>query len=246
MNAKAIQDRISGLMSSRKTPSSPRPDSRVSTSDSLQLLDLQGQLERVQARLNAAEDENIRLRTRTDGAEREASSRIETLVAERDRHASRVSELETASRTAERTLSERDAQIEALQRAAEQAARDAEKARTDGEARLRDVQSMLEDKEALVAQLKEAVDAREGEQSENAVLLKAKNAEIALLEARVQKVSGELEEERRELGGHVDELRKAGQVGCRARTLSRDDVVVNGIGCRKLSRCTRSALVRRI
>ncbi|KAI1795501.1 hypothetical protein LXA43DRAFT_723290 [Ganoderma leucocontextum] len=211
MNAKAIQDRISGLMSSRKTPSSPRPDSRVSASDSLQLLDLQGHVERLQARLDAAEDENNRLRTRTDGAEREASSRIEALVAERDRHASRISELETASRTAERTLSERETQIEAHQRAAEQAARDIEKARVDGETRLRDAQSKLRDKEALVAQLKEAVEAREGEQNENAALLKAKNAEIALLEARVQKVSAELEEERRELGGHVDELRMAGQ-----------------------------------
>ena len=55
-------------------------------------------------------------------------------------------------------------------------------------------------------------EAREGEQSESAAVLKAKNAEIALLEARLQKVSAELEEERRELGGHIDELRRAGQV----------------------------------
>ena len=76
------------------------------------------------------------------------------------------------------------------------------------------MQSRLEDREALVAQLKEAVAAREGEQSENADLLKAKNGEIALLEARVQKAYGDLEEERRELGGQVDELRRAGQVCC--------------------------------
>ena len=103
MNAKAIQDRISGLMSS-KTPSSPRPDSRVSTLDSAQVMELQGQVERLQARLDAAEDESNRLRTRTEGAEREASSRIESLVAERDQHAARVSELEGASRTSERTV----------------------------------------------------------------------------------------------------------------------------------------------
>ncbi|TBU64450.1 hypothetical protein BD310DRAFT_398484 [Dichomitus squalens] len=209
-NAKAIQDRISGLMSS-KTPSSPRPDSRVSTSDSTAVLDLQNQLERLQARLSAAEDENARLRTRANGAEREASSRIEGLVAERDQAVARVSELETVSRTAERAMSEREAQIETLQRAAEQAARDIEKVRADGEARLRDVQSKLEDREALIVQLKQAVEAREGEQSESAGMLKAKNAEIALLEARVQKVSAELEEERRELGGQVEELRRAGQ-----------------------------------
>ncbi|KAI0743950.1 hypothetical protein C8Q80DRAFT_1220751 [Daedaleopsis nitida] len=210
MNAKAIQDRISGLMSA-KTPSSPRPDSRVSNLDSAQVMELTNKVERLQSRLDAAEDENRRLRTKSDGAEREASSRIESLVAERDRHAARVTELETASRSSERILSERDTQIEALQRAAEQATHELEKVRNEGESRLRDAQSKLEDKEALVVQLKEAVEAREGEQSEINSSLKAKNAEIALLEARVQKVSSELEEERRELGAQVDELRRAGQ-----------------------------------
>ncbi|KAL7281479.1 hypothetical protein ACG7TL_004794 [Trametes sanguinea] len=209
MNSKALQDRIADLMTS-KTPSSPRPESRTS-SGSTHLVELQSQVERLQARLDAAEDENRRLQARADGAEREASQRIESLVAERDQHATRVSELEAAARTAERALSERDATIEALQRAAEQASKDVEKTRAEGEARFRDVQSKLEDRDALVAQLKEAIEAREGEQSENAAVLKAKNAEIALLEARVEKAYAELEEERRELGGQVDELRRAGQ-----------------------------------
>ncbi|KAI8993927.1 hypothetical protein BD414DRAFT_457184 [Trametes punicea] len=209
MNSKALQDRIADLITS-KPPSSPRPESRTS-SGSTHLVELQTQVERLQARLDAAEDENQRLRARAAGAEREASQRIESLVAERDQRAARVSELESAVRTAERTLSERDATIEALQRAAEQAAKNVEKVRAEGDARLRDVQSKLEDRDALIAQLKEAIEAREGEQSENAAVLKAKNAEIALLEARVEKAYAELEEERRELGGQVDELRRAGQ-----------------------------------
>ncbi|KAH9929550.1 uncharacterized protein BXZ73DRAFT_90402 [Epithele typhae] len=200
---------------------SPRPDSRVSTADSAMALEMQNRLDVLQARLNTTKNENERfrseaedLRKRVDGSEREASARIESLVAERDQlqqNAVKVSELEAAARSAERSLSERDAQIETLQRAVEEAAKDVEKARSDGDARLRDAQNKLEDKEALVAQLKEAVEAREGEQSENADLLKAKNGEIALLEARVQKAYAELEEERRELGAQVDELRKAGQ-----------------------------------
>lgn len=197
---------------STRTPASPRSESRVSTIDFIQLSDLQNQVERLQARLNAAEDENTRLQVKAEGVEREASTRIDSLTAERDRHVARMSELEGVSRTSERALSERDAQIEALQRAAEQAARDIEKARSDGEARLRDAQSKLEDKEALVTQLKDAIEAREGEQSETAAVVKTKNAEIALLEARVQKAYADLEEERRELGGHVEELRQAGQV----------------------------------
>ncbi|OJT13108.1 hypothetical protein TRAPUB_10334 [Trametes pubescens] len=208
-NGKALQDRIAGLLSS-KTPSSPRPESRTS-SGSTHLVEMQSQLERMQARLDAAEDESQRLRTRAEGAERDASQRIESLVAERDKHATRVAELEAAARTAERALTERDATMEALQRTADQAARDVDKARADGEARLRDVQSKLDDRDALIVQLKEAVEAREGEQSESAAVVKAKNTEIALLEARVEKAYAELEEERRELGAQVDELRRAGQ-----------------------------------
>ncbi|KAI0745313.1 hypothetical protein C8Q76DRAFT_806678 [Earliella scabrosa] len=210
MNAKAIQDRIAGLMGT-KTPSSPRPDSRVSALDSVQVMELTSQVERLQARLDAAEDENRRLRTQAEGAEREASSRIESLVTERDQHAARASELETSSRTSERLLNERDTQIEALQRATEQATRDLEKVRNESEGRLRDVQSQLEDKDALVVQLKAAVEAREGEQSENASLINAKNTEIAQLEARVQTLSEELEREKRELNGQIDLLRQAGQ-----------------------------------
>lgn len=201
------------------------------------MVEMQSQLERMQARLNAAEDESQRLRTRAEGAERDASQRIESLVAERDKHATRVAELEAAARTAERALTERDATMEALQRTADQAARDVDKARADGEARLRDVQSKLDDRDALIVQLKEAVEAREGEQSESAAVVKAKNTEIALLEARVEKAYAELEEERRELGAQVDELRRAGQV---RSILSVDHAVWLIELCRKRSRCTRS------
>ncbi|RPD78588.1 hypothetical protein L226DRAFT_297676 [Lentinus tigrinus ALCF2SS1-7] len=210
LNNKLISERIAALSSS-KTPSSPRPDSRVSTADSAHVLELQTQVERLQARLVASEDENKRLLTRAEGAEREASSRIESLVAERDRNASRVTELETAARTAERTLAERTTQMEALQRAAEQAKNEVEKVRTEGETKLRDVQHKLEDKETLVTQLKEALDERAGEQSNSDAQIKAKNAEIALLESRVTAVSTEFEDARRDLNAHIDELRRAGQ-----------------------------------
>ncbi|KAI0665974.1 hypothetical protein C8Q78DRAFT_486889 [Trametes maxima] len=183
MNGKALQDRITGLLTTR-APGSPRPESRTSSGSTnppeSRNAELQSQNDRLNAQLAAAEDEIRHLRTRSEGAEREASQRIEALVAERDQHASRLSELEAAARTAERTMSERDSTIETLQRAAEQATKDVEKARTDGEARLRDVQSKLEDREALIAQLKEAVETREGEQSENAAVLKSSKHDLAV------------------------------------------------------------------
>lgn len=141
-------------------------------------------------------------------------------------------------RTAERALSERSSVIESLQRAAEQSALDIEKVKNDGELRIRDIQSKLDDKEFLVTQLKELVDAKEGLQSENDAVIAAKNAEIAVLETRVQKAYAELEEERRELGGQVDELRKAGQVRTCHDELSYDMLTV--ITCRKRSLSMRS------
>ena len=75
-----------------------------------------------------------------------------------------------------------------------------------------ELETKLEDSETLVSRLKGTIEAKEGEQSENDVVLAAKNAEISLLEARVEKAYLELEEERRLLGGQVDELRRAGQV----------------------------------
>ena len=63
-NAKPIQDRISGLMSARKTPSSPQP-TRASRHQPRYL-----ELERLQARLDAAEDENARLRPRMEQSAR--------------------------------------------------------------------------------------------------------------------------------------------------------------------------------
>ncbi|KAI0342068.1 hypothetical protein BDW22DRAFT_1358196 [Trametopsis cervina] len=212
-NGKAIQDMIGSLMSGR--PPSSRPPSSASAASSLFAeQQLQMQNERLQARFDALEDENKRLLAKVATAEsfvESLSSRLAIATNERDKSATRVMELEGSHRSAERTIIERDSTIESLERLVQQSVIDIEKAKSDGDTRVRDIQSKLDDKEALVIQLKELIDAKEGMQTENDAALSAKNAEIALLEKRVQKAYIELEEERRELGGQVDELRKAGQ-----------------------------------
>lgn len=187
-----------------------RPSSSASSYPELQL-----QNERLQARLDALEDENRRLMTDASNAEGSLSSlsgRLDSLTREQDTAAARITDLEFSLRTAERTVGERDSTIESLERSVQQSVLDVEKVRSEGEARARDIQSKLDDKEALVIQLKEIVEAKEGLESENDAVLSVKNTEISLLESRVQKAYIELEEERRELGAQVDELRKAGQV----------------------------------
>lgn len=170
------------------------------------------------------QDENKRLRASADTAESSIATMTTRLMAASEageKSASRIVELESSLRAVERTLGERDSTIEALERSTKEACTDVEKVKLDGEARLRDIQSKLDDKEQLIIQLKELIETKDGLQSENAAVLAAKDAEIMLLESRVQKAYAELEEERRDLGCQVDELRKAGQV-CDSEKRSRE------------------------
>ncbi|KAI0793269.1 hypothetical protein C8Q75DRAFT_749538 [Abortiporus biennis] len=214
-NARALNDRIAGLLSGRTSASlvddHSRPPSATSLTSFSQSMELQSQIDKLQAKVDGLEQENTRLRSSAENTEKTASSRLDNLVEERDKATSRITELEASLRAAERSLNDRDNTIEGLERAVQEASKDIEKTKSDGEARVRDTQSKLDDKEALVNQLKALVEAKEGEQSQNDAAIAAKNAEIEVLGARVQKAYTELEEERRELGGHVDELRKAGQ-----------------------------------
>jgi CAP-Gly domain-containing linker protein 1 len=211
------QEMIGGIILGR--PPSSRPPSSASVSSSLFAeQQLQLQYERLQAKFDVLEDENKRLRGNLTVAEASSaalSSRLVAAIEAGEKSATRIVELESSLRAAERTVIERNSVIEAFERSSREAAADTEKAKNDNEARVRDMQSKLEDKEQLITQLKELVHAKEGEQSENDEFLATKNAEIALLENRVQKAYVELEEERRELGSQVDELRKAGQVTSR-------------------------------
>ncbi|KAH8080291.1 hypothetical protein BXZ70DRAFT_960379 [Cristinia sonorae] len=215
-NQRALQDQIDKIMSGRSSVPIDKASSRPTSSASVvstgpSSIELQSQIDILQARLEASESENTRLRMTAASQESIVSDRMTTLVEEKDRALSRITELETSLRTSERTINERDTMVESLERAAQESAKDIEKVRNDGEARIRDIQSKLEDKESLVTQLKNVIDDKEGQQSKNDAIITAKNAEIGLLEARVQKAYAELEEERRELGSQVDELRKAGQ-----------------------------------
>lgn len=200
---------MADLMGTRMVSPS-RPTSSASGRSS-SVGDFQLQLDQMQARLDALEHENSQLRANAELSEGD-SKRLEALLVEQRHTASKIAELELLVRTTERTVSERESTIEALERAAQQMTLDIEKVKGDAEARVRDIQSKLDDRDALVTNLKDALQTKEGLQSENDAVLRAKDAEIALLEARVQKAYSDLEDERGELGGQVEELRRAGQV----------------------------------
>ncbi|KAG1762239.1 hypothetical protein EDD22DRAFT_953319 [Suillus occidentalis] len=86
-----------------------------------------------------------------------------------------------------------------------------QRVKNENEARIADLQAKLDTSESLVKSLKEAIAVKEGVEHDRDALLKAKNDEIGLLEGRLEKVSGELEADRKELNAQIDELRQAGQ-----------------------------------
>ena len=136
----------------------------------------------------------------------------DSLAQERDGLSIRISTLEAAAKTQERTLAERESKIESLERAVKESSLDLNQLKTDSENRQKELQSKLEDNEEMLKNLKEVLSAKEGQETESGAVLAAKDKEIALLESRVEKTSKEWEEERIELQRQVQELRLAGQV----------------------------------
>lgn len=166
-------------------------------------------------RVAELEAENQRLNiliSGLQGEELEHGRRTNSMREDRDQALARVAELEVSVKSVERNLHDRDLKIEVLERTLSNASADTDKARAEGETRARDLQSLLDDKDALLSSLKESLALKEGAETETHALIIAKDAEINLLEVRVKKAYGELEDERRELGSQVDALRHAGQV----------------------------------
>ncbi|KAF7973871.1 hypothetical protein HWV62_14088 [Athelia sp. TMB] len=221
-NGRALQDKIAQLMSGKGTPSKhfERPSSVASVRSSSQAVDLQALVDQLQSRLDAMEYENQRLRDlsteiKVDNAANtkveELQTAIDALRVERDQAAARVTDLEAQTKASERSLDERNAKVESLERQVQQHVADLERQRADSEGRVKDLQAKVEDSEEMVKNLKEAIEAKEGLENQNDAVLKAKNAEIALLESRMQKTSTDWDQERKHLLSQVDELRQAGQ-----------------------------------
>ncbi|GJJ06534.1 hypothetical protein Clacol_000726 [Clathrus columnatus] len=124
----------------------------------------------------------------------------------------RISELETQVRFHERAVKERESRLESAGRDLKSKGEEIERVRAENEARIRELTSKLNDAEALVGNLRAAVEeVREGKKEETEAIVGAKDKEIELLNGKVARLVSEFEEERRELITQIEELRKAGQ-----------------------------------
>jgi CAP-Gly domain-containing linker protein 1 len=223
LNGRALQDKIASLMSGPSKARHLSPDEQSSDRES----ERSRSMSWLQGRIDSLEGENRKLRadivilaekasvsSNPEDAQLLSAARgkNEVLEEEKKRLAARIVELEAQTKIDARALKERQDKIESVERSAQSATDHADKIRLEGESKVRDALSKLADSEALVNSLKEAIQMNTSAASENHAVLQAKDAEITLLETRVARATADLEEERRELGGQVDELRRAGQV----------------------------------
>lgn len=205
----AIQEKIARLMSDNSRSSSPAqpsvsPPLSSNESDTALIAHLRAQIGQLEA-------ENQRLQT-SSHVDVEVEARIESLTVDNTRLSSRTSQLETELLEKEKLVREKEDSIRAQDQDRQAATVELEKQKLDTESRMKTLQSKLDDSIALTATLKDALAAKEGQEHENDALIKAKDAEVALLQSQLERAYSELEDERKELGAQVDELRMAGQV----------------------------------
>ncbi|KAJ6586802.1 hypothetical protein DFH09DRAFT_1141573 [Mycena vulgaris] len=188
--------------------SSPRPES-ASSSRSM----LNEERAQLQSRIQALEYENERLRVASvpPDVDQDSLAQLSALRLEHEDAENRASQLEGKLKAAEHSLDEQDARVQELETARTQALASLDEEKDKGEIRLQTLQQNLEDSMLSVKTLKDAISAKEAAEREGEGKLKAKQAEIVSLELRLKRVQTELDEDRIELGGQVDELRQAGQ-----------------------------------
>lgn len=237
-NGRALQDQIARLAEGKKSPLGPgingmmsptRSGSGMSPSPSSSLLHLQQlQTDRLKGQVESLEQENAILRSTLetmsppDGDDSTTAAelvsirqRYQSLQHEHEGVTSQLSLLREQHGAAGRTLEERDTTIDTLTSSTVALKAEVTALQSvieENDTKLRELASAVAEKTALADSLNEVAEARATLDEQADATLKAKDMEIGLLESRVQKALAELEEERRELGGQVDQLRRAGQV----------------------------------
>ncbi|EIN11336.1 hypothetical protein PUNSTDRAFT_141741 [Punctularia strigosozonata HHB-11173 SS5] len=211
-DGRQLQDRIEGLLSGKVTPTSqaaisPRPSSAASAFSAVMGDDA---IKRLQAQLDGIQAENMRLREHLVAKDSNEESYSRALE-EKEAAFRQLAALEALSKAKEASTRELNLKVETLERNLLEAQSDKERATAEAEGRVINLQSKLEEADILVRSLKDAAEAKEGAEVENGAIVRAKDAEITLLQSRVEKITIQLDTERKELGAQIDELRQAGQ-----------------------------------
>ena len=167
-------------------------------------------IEQLQSRLDAVEYENERLRTASDT---DVGRQLKTLQSERQEIIDRSSRLEGEVSLLESKLAAYATQIETFH--TEKESLMAQVVTSQGEALALQL-ARQQDVDTHASQLKilqEEIDNYGRASSQKDDTIKSNASVIEQLSVKFERVCSEFEEERKELGVQIDELRTAGQVG---------------------------------
>ncbi|KAF8993711.1 hypothetical protein BDQ17DRAFT_1312094 [Cyathus striatus] len=206
-NGKILQERISHLVSpSVDSPSRPHSSSSVSSGGEDREL-----VEQLESRLRALEYENDRLRMASANEVTSEVVPVEPLRLELDEANGHISKLTHLLSEQEEVLEMRDKKIASLEQKCTTISGCLEVEKSSKESDIRVLHKKLEECDGIIQSLQETVQSSDVFIVERNTLLEAKETELNILQSRLDDACGNFEEERRDLGLQIDELRVAGQ-----------------------------------
>jgi CAP-Gly domain-containing linker protein 1 len=209
---KALQDNIPLVISKDTSFNlSSRPESSASFRSTT--MDEQSLVEQLQSRIDALEYENERLRLASGNEFASAlPEQLESLERERDEAIAKISYLEEKQAASNSNVEAHTHRISLLEQDLKRITSERDTQQLKDQSCVANLQKKVEEDILVIQELQASLTVRSNlvdQQHEN---LEVKETEIALLNLKLQSMFKELEEEKRELGAQIDELRIAGQV----------------------------------
>ena len=187
-----------------------RPSSSTSTRSAA--TDEVALIEQLQSRLDALEYENERLRTASEVEPAVDSVQIEQLQSEKQYAIDRATELDVKLAGVEQDLKSRDIDLRKLESQNMQLTIQLTDATSEVQRYLASHEQETQAHHASFRSLRDQMLELERFNSQKDAVISAHSSEIGVLRGELESAHSDLEEERKELGAQIDELRIAGQV----------------------------------
>jgi len=220
---KIPQQQLNDVTSANDVPSTievrhkthARSYSRPSSSASIRsaATDEVGLVEQLQSRLDALEYENERLRTASETQPVEDSFRLEQLQSDKQNAVKRATELEANLAGFEQNLKSREDELQKLVTQNLELTTQLNDATSEVQRSLASHEQEKQAHHAISESLRNQLQELERLNSQKDEKITEHSSDIEALRGDLERSYAELEEERKELGAQIDELRIAGQVG---------------------------------
>lgn len=169
-------------------------------------------VEQLQSRLDALEYENERLRTASEVEPAVDSAQSEQLQAEKQHAIDRATALDTKLTELEQDLKSRDMELRKLESQNVQLTMQLNDATSEAQRNLASHEQETQAHNASLKSLRDQMQELERFNSQKDAVISANASDIGVLRGDLERAYSDLEEERKELGAQIDELRVAGQV----------------------------------